>query len=765
MKRKKITVNGRVQGVGFRPFVYRLAREHSLNGSVSNNEQGVIIDVQGQSQDIDSFESDLMAKHPPLAQITEFSETELKDLGQIEDFVITPSTSGKKHSVLISPDASICPDCAREIFDPQDRRYLYPFTNCTNCGPRLTITRSIPYDRPMTSMSCFGMCPDCLREYNDPMDRRFHAQPNACPVCGPQVWLTDNTNQKLAETNEALLQAAKMLVQGRVIAAKGLGGFHLVCHAQNNQAIETLRQRKHRPDKSLAVMVQDMNTAEKITSINKSQKDILTGMEHPIVILPVKKPFPLSPFLSPDTDNLGLMLPYTPFHMVLFHFLKELSPQGMLPALVMTSGNFSSEPISLGNREAFTRLNSIADYFLFHNRDILVRCDDSVVFAEQRSPVFLRRARGYVPSPVFLTQKGPCVLGVGPELKNTICLTKDDQAYVSQHIGDLKNLETYEFFKEIINHFQDVLRVEPKAVVRDVHPDYLSSGYAEESGLPVYQLQHHFAHIFSVMAENKFEGPCLGVAIDGTGLGLDKTLWGGELLIVDNTDLTMRRLGSFHPVSLPGGEKAIEEPWRIAVSFLQKLNINKDKYPGSLKVMEHKLDIVNQMLNKNINSPLSSGCGRLFDAVSALLGLVEKIDYEGQAAIRLEKIQDRSTKNFYDLHIHENDNFLTLDTVLLFEKIYIDYMAGMSPEIISRKFHLALSHGICRWVLQASQKTGIKTVGLSGGVMQNMTVFRILSRLLAENGLNILVHKQLPPNDACVSLGQAAYGRKLLQSG
>ncbi|RQD64693.1 MAG: carbamoyltransferase HypF [Desulfonatronovibrio sp. MSAO_Bac4] len=765
MKRKKITVNGRVQGVGFRPFVYRLAREHSLNGSVSNNEQGVIIDVQGQSQDIDSFESDLMAKHPPLAQITEFSETELKDLGQIEDFVITPSTSGKKHSVLISPDASICPDCAREIFDPQDRRYLYPFTNCTNCGPRLTITRSIPYDRPMTSMSCFGMCPDCLREYNDPMDRRFHAQPNACPVCGPQVWLTDNTNQKLAETNEALLQAAKMLVQGRVIAAKGLGGFHLVCHAQNNQAIETLRQRKHRPGKSLAVMVQDMNTAEKIASINKSQKDILTGMEHPIVILPVKKPFPLSPFLSPDTDNLGLMLPYTPFHMVLFHFLKELGPQGMLPALVMTSGNFSSEPISLGNREAFTRLNSIADYFLFHNRDILVRCDDSVVFAEQRSPVFLRRARGYVPSPVFLAQKGPCVLGVGPELKNTICLTKENQAYVSQHIGDLKNLETYEFFQEIINHFQDVLRVEPRAIVRDFHPDYLSSGYAEKSGLPVYQVQHHFAHIFSVMAENKFEGPCLGVAIDGTGLGLDKTLWGGELLIVDNTDLTMRRLGSFHPVSLPGGEKAIEEPWRIAVSFLQKLNISKDKYPGSLKVMEPKLDIVNQMLNKNINSPLSSGCGRLFDAVSALLGLVEKIDYEGQAAIRLEKIQDRSTKNFYDLHIHENDNFLTLDTVSLFEKIYIDYMAGMSPEIISRKFHLALSHGICRWVLQASQKTGIKTVGLSGGVMQNMTVFRILSRLLAENGLNILVHKQLPPNDACVSLGQAAYGRKLLQSG
>lgn len=765
MKRKKITVNGRVQGVGFRPFVFRLAKKHSLTGSVSNNEQGVIIDIQGKSEDLESFESDLVAKHPPLAQITKLSKAELKDLRHLDDFVITPSTSSKKHSVLISPDASICSDCEKEIFNPQDRRYLYPFTNCTNCGPRLTITGSIPYDRPMTSMACFDMCPDCLREYNDPMDRRFHAQPNACPVCGPQVWLTDNTGRKLAEKNQAMHQAALMLVQGKVIAAKGLGGFHLVCHARIDQAVKTLRHRKHRPGKSLAVMVQDLKTAEKISCLNKSQKDTLSGMEHPIVILPVKKTFPLSPLLSPDTDNIGIMLPYTPFHMVLFQYLKELSPQGMLPALVMTSGNFSSEPISIGNREALSRLSSIADYFLFHNRDILVRCDDSVVFAEKPDPVFLRRARGYTPSPVFLAQKGPCVLGVGPELKNTICLTKDDQAYVSQHIGDLKNLETYEFFKEIINHFQDVLRVEPMAVVRDVHPDYMSSGYADNSGLPVYQLQHHFAHIFSVMAENKFQGPCLGVAIDGTGLGLDKTLWGGELLLVDNTDLTMNRLGSFQPVPLPGGEKAIEEPWRIAASFLQKLNISKDKYPERLKLMGSRLDIVSQMLDKNINSPLSSGCGRLFDAVAALLELVEYIDYEGQAAIRLEKIQDKTVTDFYDIKISENDDYLTLNTISLFENIYHDFIRGSSPEIISRKFHLALSHGICNWVLQASEKTGIKTVGLSGGVMQNMTISGLLSKLLTDSGLNILVHKQLPPNDACVSLGQAAYGQKLLESG
>lgn len=764
MKRKQFTVNGRVQGVGFRPFVYRLAREYSLTGSVSNNEQGVIIDVQGRSPDIDMFEAALATRHPPLAQITELSSTDLDRLNHQEDFVITPSTSGQQHSVLISPDACICSDCAGEIIDPQNRRYLYPFTNCTNCGPRLTITRSIPYDRPMTSMACFEMCPECLNEYNDPMDRRFHAQPNACPVCGPQVWLTSNTGQKLAENNEAMLHAAKMLVQGKIIAAKGLGGFHLVCHARINRAVDNLRRRKHRPGKSLAVMVQDLQTADNIAYLNNVQKKILSGMEHPIVILPVKKPFPLSPLLSPDTDNIGLMLPYTPFHMVLFHHLRTISPQDMLPALVMTSGNFSSEPISLGNREALKRLSSITDLFLFHNRDILVRCDDSVVFAEEHCPVFLRRARGYTPTPVFLARKGPCVLGTGPELKNTICLTKDDQAYVSQHIGDLKNLETYEFFQEIINHFSDVLRVRPKAVIRDFHPDYMSSGYAEKTGLPVYQLQHHFAHIFSVMAENKFQGPCLGVAIDGTGLGLDKTLWGGELLLVDNTDLNMKRLGSFSPIPLPGGEKAIEEPWRIAVSFLRKLDVNRDKYPQGLKMMGQKLEIVHQMLDKNINSPFSSGCGRLFDAVSALLGLTQKIDYEGQAAILLEKIQDRSITEFYDVQSLESDIFLTLDTISLFEQINSDLMRHILPEIISRKFHLGLSHGICKWVMQASEKTGIKTVGLSGGVMQNMTIFQTLAKLLADNGLNVLVHKQLPPNDACVSLGQAVYGQRLLES-
>jgi hydrogenase maturation protein HypF len=764
MKRKRYIVNGRVQGVGFRPFVYRLANEFSLTGSVSNTQEGVIIDVEGEDKNLEHFDRDLTLHKPPLASITRIESLEMKHLEHFKEFTITPSVAGQTHQVLISPDASICADCQREVLDPGDRRFLYPFTNCTNCGPRLTITRSIPYDRPMTSMACFDMCPDCLAEYSDPMNRRFHAQPNACPVCGPEVCLTDSHGNETARNNESLARAAELLIQGRIIAAKGLGGFHLVCDAVNNSSVEELRKRKNRPGKSLAIMVPDIETAAMITYLSPHQVEILSSMEHPIVIAPVKKPFILSPLISPDTENIGLMLPYTPLHLALFHYLKKALPPEKPAALVMTSGNSSSEPISLGNREALKRLSSIADYFLLHNRDILIRCDDSVVFAPDKTIIFLRRARGYTPSPVFLAHTGPPVLGTGPELKNTICLTKNDQAYVSQHIGDLKNLETYDFFLETISHFKDVLRVEPQAVVCDFHPDYLSSRYAkEESGLPVFTLQHHFAHIFSVMAENRYQGLCLGVALDGAGLGLDHTLWGGELLMVDNTKLTMDRLGSFEPVQLPGGEKAIQEPWRIAFSFLRKLGAqNIHAFPW-LEKFAHKQENIFKMLDHNINSPLSSGCGRLFDAVAALLGLVETIEYEGQGAIRLEKIQDHSETNHYATDLFTKEGIIILNTVALFENILQDLKAGTRPEIISRRFHLSLAHGIRDWVKYASTQTGVKTVSLSGGVMQNMTLSRLLRDLLIISGFTVLTHTILPPNDACVSLGQAVYGQKMLK--
>ncbi len=764
MKRKQYIVNGRVQGVGFRPFVFRLANELSLKGSVSNSEEGVVIDVEGQAHDLEAFGISLMERHPPLAQVVNIKSRDMKPLIFPEDFSIISSSSGNKHQVLISPDAAVCSDCCKEVLDPRDRRYLYPFTNCTNCGPRLTITRSIPYDRPMTSMSCFDMCPDCLAEYNNPLDRRFHAQPNACQACGPLVWLADKQGAVLARGNEAMVRAAELLVQGEIISAKGLGGFHLMCDAGSSISIEELRKRKNRPGKSLAVMVPDIETAGMVTLINKQQEEVLTGMEHPIVILPVKKPFALSRLLSPDTHNLGLMLPYTPFYLILFHHLKKILPLEKSAALVMTSGNYSSEPISLGNREAIERLRPIADYFLLHNRDILIRCDDSVVFAGGRAPVFLRRARGYTPAPVFLPVKGPSVLGVGPELKNTICLTRDNQAYVSQHMGDLKNLETYDYFLETINYYQNILRVDPRAVVRDFHPDYLSSRYAlEESGLPVFSLQHHFAHIFSVMAENRFQGPCLGVALDGTGLGLDRTLWGGELLLTDNEKLTMIRLGSFSPVPLPGGEKAIEEPWRTALGFLHQLGIEDDgDFPWAEKFGAQQ-KIILKMLDQNINCPLSSGCGRLFDAVAAILGLVQTIEYEGQGAVRLETIQDRSASSWHETGLFMRDGLLVLDTLSLFERIILDIKAGTRPEIISRSFHLSLAHGICNWISRASRETGIKTVGLSGGVMQNMTLSGLLMQILSDEGYRVLMHKQLPPNDACISLGQAVYGQKMIK--
>lgn len=764
MKRKQYIVNGRVQGVGFRPFVYRLAKEFSLRGTVSNNEQGVIIDVEGHEKNLDGFEKTLVTNPPPLSRITNIKTLSDKKPQNFREFTIIPSSSEGSHQVLISPDAAVCPDCRSEVLDPHDRRFLYPFTNCTNCGPRLTITRSIPYDRPMTSMACFDMCPACLAEYNDPSNRRFHAQPNACPQCGPMVRLADQKGRELLRGDQAMAEAAKILLLGGIIAARGLGGFHLVCDAASNACVQELRKRKNRPGKSLAVMVPDIRTARLTARLGPAEEMALKGTTHPIVILPVQDPFPLSPLLSPDTGNLGLMLPYTPFHLVLFHHLEIIKAADRPTALVMTSGNFSREPISLGNREAVQRLNSIADFFLLHNRDILVRCDDSVIFARPQGPVFLRRARGCTPSPVFLAGGGPCVLGVGPELKNTICLTRDDQAFVSQHIGDLKNLETYDFFLETINRFQDILQVNPQAVVRDFHPDYLSSKYAEdESGLPVFNLQHHFAHIFSVMAENRFQGPCLGLALDGTGLGPDHTLWGGELLLVNNDRPAMERLGSFSPFPLPGGEKAIEHPWRIALSFLHQLRAARGHdFPWSEKAGTEQ-DIVLKMLDKNINSPLSTGCGRLFDAVAALLGLVHSIEYEGQGAIRLEKIQDLSESGYYPVRLITDQSLLVLDTLALFEKILNDLQSGTRPEIISRRFHLSLARGLRDWAAEASRQTGVKTIGLSGGVMQNMTLAGLLEGHLKDAGLEVLIHRELPPNDACVSLGQAVYGRIMLE--
>ncbi|RQD79414.1 carbamoyltransferase HypF [Desulfonatronospira sp. MSAO_Bac3] len=763
MRRKRYIVNGRVQGVGFRPSVYRMAAKHRLTGSVQNTSLGVVIEVQGKEEALAWFEEELRGNPPPLAEITRIQTDETTPEAGESGFIILESSALEQSQVLISPDSAVCSDCTREILDPKDRRYLYPFTNCTNCGPRYTITGLIPYDRQNTSMACFEMCLQCRREYSDPGDRRFHAQPNACPQCGPGLWLTDADGNRISEHDSPLKKSAYLLKQGNILAIKGLGGFHLACDAADQEAVRELRRRKNRPHKPLAVMVPDIAAAVELAELSPLEAEILQSPSSPILAVKPIQPCPLSPELAPDTDLLGIMLAYTPLHLVLFEHFKALLTRQEIPALVMTSGNMSSEPISLGNREALKSLGHIADYFLLHDRDILVRCDDSVMCARGPGPAYFRRARGYTPQPVFLSRVGPCILGTGPELKNTFCLTRNDQAFVSQHIGDLQNLESYSFYRECIDHLQHVLQVNPEMVVCDLHPDYLSTKYArQESGLPVQALQHHYAHILSVMAENCFEGPCLGLALDGAGLGDDGTLWGGELLLVDNRDMTLQRLGSFEPVPLPGGDLAVREPWRIAAGFIHRLGLEHSVLARDFEQGLTKEEmLLRQMLKSNINSPLSSGCGRLFDAVAALLGLVRSISYEGQAAVILEKIQSRGQETAYDIPVIHRNGLGILDTLTLFRQILKDHISGLSPAIISRRFHLSLVRGLCLWAAQAGNATGIRTIGLSGGVMHNLTLARELEEGLARKSFNVLTHRFLPPGDACVSLGQAVYGRHL----
>ena len=765
-QRIRLTITGQVQGVGFRPFIYCLAHESALTGSVLNAPEGVIIEIQGDHASIASFEEGLETRLPPLARIVSCDREAISPLSDDREFVILESTRGEGHHVLISPDVATCADCIDDIFDPGNRRYLYPFTNCTNCGPRYTITRSIPYDRDKTSMACFPLCPDCEQEYRDPLNRRFHAQPNACHACGPKVWLTDGVDHRVCPDDQAIEAAAKALFQGKIVAIKGLGGFHLACDGSSEDAVELLKTRKHRWGKPLAIMVPDVATVEAVCEVRDKDRELLSGHIRPIVVMPRKPRSGLAKGLSTDTDFLGVMLPYTPLHHILLRHYAGLCGSERVPALVMTSGNLSSEPICLGNREALGRLQSIADLFLLHNRDILIRCDDSVVRNNQDHFQFMRRARGYTPGPIFLAEDGECVLGVGPELKNTLCLTKENQAFVSQHIGDMENLETFDFFKEIAAHLEDILQVVPKAIVRDMHPDYLSSRFADDyQDIPVFTLQHHFAHIHAVLAENRFQGSALGLALDGTGLGDDGTLWGGELLGVDTQTLEHIRLGRFDHLRLPGGEAAIKEPWRIARSMLADLGVDapsKRPWPW-LEEFASQDRFIPQMLAKNINAPVSSSCGRLFDGVAALLGLKLTIAYEGQAAIVLEAAQDMTVDTGYACGVREEDGMLVLNTRDLFAQVVADWERGTSPSIISRRFHLGLMQGLAAWAEKGAERLGRTTVGLSGGVMQNRTLSMELPPLLEQRGLTVLVHKHLPPNDGCISLGQAVYGRGKLR--
>ncbi len=551
-----------------------------------------------------------------------------------------------------------------------------------------------------------------------------------------------------------------------------LGGFHLVCDASSPSAVQTLRRRKNRPDKPLAVMVGNIDEARKLADLTDNDIELLEGLQRPIVLAPKNENYSLAPEIAPDTDFIGLMVPYTPLHQVLLKHFCALKNSPAPSALVMTSGNMSSAPICIGNREALKHLPHIADIFLFHNRDILIRVDDSVVRSvsefngkKDNRTVFMRRARGFTPSPVFLDKDGPCVLGTGPELKNTLSFTKGDQAFTSQHIGDMQNLETSNFWKEIRLHLQSILKIKPELIVHDLHPDYLTTSLAEEISLAesieTTTLQHHYAHIYSVLAENKYNGPALGLALDGTGLGEDRTIWGGECLMVDNEKLEHKRLAHFSYLRLPGGEAAVREPWRIAYAAAKDLGLD---YAAIAVPEEAKygLKMFDQVLDKNINCPATSSCGRLFDAVSAMLGLCSKISYEGQAAIILEKAQDQNEMGKYDCPINQSEGLLEISTAELFKQAFTDHQAGLDAGTISRKFHKGLIDGLADCADLIAERTGIKTIGLSGGVMQNLTIAVELPALLKSRGLTPLVHRHLPPNDGCISLGQAVYGQQLL---
>jgi len=769
--RHHYTITGQVQGVGFRPFIYRIATDNALTGSVNNSSEGVLIEVQGTADQLGRFADDLSAKLPPLAAIITLEKGDMDAVADEAEFVILKSTGGHGHSVLISPDVATCPDCLADIADPENRRYRYPFTNCTNCGPRYTITHSIPYDRPQTSMARFIMCPECQAEYNNPLDRRFHAQPNACPVCGPRLMLTDKGGAIFAQGSETLPRLAIELAEGKIAAIKGLGGFHLACDAASDAAVAELRRRKHRPDKPLAVMVPDIETARKLAVLSPEEEEWLTGIRRPIVLAAKREPFLLSPQVAPDTNFIGLVLPYTPLHQILLSdFAGACGHEA--PALVMTSGNMSSEPICLGNLEALRQLADIADVFVFHNRDILIRTDDSVLRVNPATgkPVHIRRARGFTPSPVFLPVSGPTVLGTGPELKCTMTLTKGDQAFPGQHIGNMTNLENLRFYREILTHLQSILQVRPELIVRDLHPDYMTSTLADELSAeldaPVMTLQHHFAHIHAVLAENKFSGPAIGLALDGTGLGEDGTIWGGECLLVMPEEGEQQRLAHFAPIRMPGGEAAVRQPWRLAQSALWTLGVTE---PGAyawpwLDRFGRESRMLPQLLEKGINSPATSSCGRLFDAVAALCGLTDAISYEGQAAILLEKVQDMRETGAYPCPLTDTDP-VALDTHTLLRAVLEDLEKGVPVPKIARRFHRGLVAGLTDMAYGFSCLLDVHHIALSGGVMQNLTIATELPAALQAAGLIPLVHTLVPPNDACISLGQAAWGLWQLRLG
>jgi hydrogenase maturation protein HypF len=762
----EIVVRGTVQGVGFRPFIYNLASRFEISGTVANNSDGVIILATGRQERLRAFIEAIGDEAPVLARITSLESRPSPVDTRTGVFSILPSSSGQTARTAIPPDIALCDDCRRELLDPADRRYHYPFTNCTNCGPRLTIVETIPYDRPMTSMKHFPMCAACETEYHDPANRRFHAQPNGCPDCGPRIFL-DHPQTMKRTADSCLQQVAAELKNGAVVAMRGLGGFHLAADGCSTEAVAKLRHRKGRPDKPLAIMVKDIEGARKFCYVLDEEEKLLHSVEHPIVLLKQKVGSPLAKNLAPAIADIGLMLPYTPMYQLLFE--QPECPE----ALVMTSGNSSGSPICTANDDALVRLKPIADLFLFHDREIVTRVDDSVVKRIGNQTVMFRRARGFVPTPRSVSVKLPNILACGAGLKNSFSLGRDHEVLVSQHIGDLDTLQVYDFFLESIAHMKTVFQLEPEAVACDLHPDYLSSHYATELGLPLYRVQHHHAHGVAVMAEHHLEESVLAVILDGTGLGDDGTSWGGEILQMDLTDY--KRLGHLSCLHLPGGDAAAVEPWRMALSGLFRCygpeGLAENQLPSTLGQLESgDLTVISSMLTNGFNSPLTSSCGRLFDCIAALTGVRRRISYEGQAAMELEALAKTKLSTTWKEKImtsgvidaatavKENNDLYQIHSEEIIKAIVDGLRRNDDPAELALQFHTMLIISITRLVEILSEVTGIRQIVLSGGCMQNSILLEGLLHTLQGLHLQVYTGSALPLNDGAISFGQAITG-------
>jgi len=756
--RAQINIKGIVQGVGFRPFIYNLAKKYNLSGYVLNNTSGVSIEVEGERSVIKEFIDKVRSQPPPQAEIFEIRSQHVEPIGY-NDFTIRESENHTERFVPISPELATCDECLKELFDQSDRRYRYPFINCTNCGPRFTIVKDIPYDRKFTTMSPFVMCEKCQREYDDPADRRFHAQPNACPKCGPRLFLLDREGMEI-KAADIITEICRLLKEGNIIAIKGLGGYHLACDAMNKDAVARLRSRKYREFKPFAVMVRDIKTARQICYVNEEEEQLLKSIRRPIVLLNKITECPIAEEVAPLQKCHGLILPYTPLHYLI------IAESGIIP--VMTSGNISSEPIVFDDKEALTHLKGIADYFVLHNRDIYIRTDDSVSRIWQGKEIVLRRSRGYAPHPLlmpfFFNDE---ILACGAELKNTFCLTKGNYTFTSHHIGDLENLETLVSFEKGIEHFKRIFNVEPTVVAYDLHPEYLSTKYAlSQEHLQKIGVQHHHAHIVSCMGDNGIDGEVIGVSFDGTGYGIDGKIWGGEFLICNCRDFD--RVAHLEYISMPGGEKAIKEPWRMTTSFLYKIygddmmNLGIDFIKG-LDI--EKWQLIKKMLEKGVNSPMTSSAGRLFDAVSSLLAIRKEVYYEGQAAIELEMMADKEEKGEYQYDQAEDHN----KTIILLEPvirgIVSDINCRVTKKVISARFHNTIAKIVLNLCLKLRKTNGINRVVLSGGVFQNMLLLDRSFTILKECGFEVYTHHRVPPNDGGIALGQVIVANELIKKG